>query len=121
MNVTFQLVNHLTRKMTPIRLPSGVTYTPGWEKNAQLSKMLPCLRPIYTRGGGLHATPSEGLCPLCLGRAESHREGASGGCFCVAGAFLSDLKRGEGIAGEFHHTRAAQDKLCSFVFCLEKK
>lgn len=33
MNVTFQLVNHLTRKMTPLRLPSGVTYTPSWKKN----------------------------------------------------------------------------------------
>ena len=69
MNVTFQLVNHMTRKMTHTRLPPGVTYTPGSEKSPTALQNPIVYAPPSTREECFLA-PSPGLGPLRRGRTE---------------------------------------------------
>lgn len=58
--------------------------------------------------------------PGAAGRGPN-KERALGCGFCVLWAFWSDLNSGERTDAGFSHARPAQDKLCCFVFCLERK
>lgn len=120
MNVTFQLVNHVTRKTTHMRVPSGVTRTPGTEKSCAAFRTVIIYVPTSINKQCFPTTLQFRV--SARGRTERVTPRGDLGCwFCVTWAFSSDLKRRERRDAEFNHVRPAQDELCSFVSCLKKK
>lgn len=106
MNVTFQLVNHMTRKMTRIRFPSGVTCTSGTEKGCAALKTVTVYVP--TPINKECCTQPCGLGPLPVAGQRGHDEnGLQAVDFCTVWAILSDLKWADRIDAEFNHVKTS--------------